>query len=496
MTFVSELHSTLAQPERTETAASVHELIAKAIERLDPGVEIKRTGYFTHSFVPDLVLRWGPQEERRERHVHLRFSVSGRPFEQDLDLLGDDAPLFVGMTDSGDLSHPAWARDGREPNGSLITQGPAIDELDQAMHNDARNRSATSPLVRVGHGLLDEPAAERITESYVGALRGIGDLTVNLEGARGGVSGALELLDQFLPESGHVELERALQSEWVKQGGDPFEFPSSTPWNPELLDVEALRDVLLALLGSESPVAPETWQRNAGFIRAEDIGRILGRSLRGGRFNELAHALLSNWTAKWVWATRDASPPIFTTYEWLIDDGMLGLAVADLRAFFADDGRHFKDKEGGNPLPQLSQAQRMLSQPGVLQVGLKGTTEGIRYESLRTTVRAFDRIREIIRTPGGGGYGVQAVTMVVPGTDWIADLDLDRQVIDFRGQSTPIATSARLASRFFARAVDVQGLDHFLATGEPLAAALARDQGFATVPGVTPRRSAPLPRPR
>ena len=161
------------------------------------------------------------------------------------------------------------------------------------------------------------------------------------------------------------------------------------------------------------------------------------------------------------------SPPIFDTYEWLIDDGLLGLEVSDLRTFFADDGRHFKDKEGGNALPPLSHAQIMLSQPGLLEVGLRGSIEGIRYESLRTTGSVFDRIQEILAAPEAGSYGVRSVTTVVPGTDWVADIDLDRQVIDLKGQSTPVSTLARLAARFFSRAVDVQGLDHFLATGEP-----------------------------
>jgi hypothetical protein len=467
VTFVTALHEALAE-EKDSTSKVVHELVAKALERLDPGLDIRRTDYFTHSFVPDLILNWGPQDERQERHVHLRFDVTGSSFAQDLDILAGDEPIFMGMTDRADLSQPAWAENGVAEGATLVTQSVAVDELDAAARTDSRSRGATMPLVRRGYGRLDEPAAERIVEGYSGALHSISGLETDLPGARNSVSTAFDVVEMFLPEVGRRELERALQSEWVKHGGDPFAFPSTVPWDPELLEPEELREVLLSLLESRSSVAPETWQRNAGFIRAEDIGQVLGRSMRGGRFNEMAHALLLNWTAKWVWASRDPSPPIFDAFEWLIEDGLLGLAVSDLRVFFADDGRHFKDKESGNPLPRLSEAEAMLSHAGVMEVGLRGTTEGIRYESLVSNARPFERIREIIIAPGGGEYRVGSVSTIVPGTDWIAEVDLDRQLIDFKGEATPVATSARLAARFFARGIDSRQLDHFLATGRSM----------------------------
>ena len=58
------------------------------------------------------------------------------------------------------------------------------------------------------------------------------------------------------------------------------------------------------------------------------------------------------------------------------------------------------------------------------------------------------------------------MTAVVPGTDWVADLDLDRQNIDLMGQSISVAQLARLAARFFSRAPSADGLDHILATGD------------------------------
>jgi len=128
----------------------------------------------------------------------------------------------------------------------------------------------------------------------------------------------------------------------VRGGGDPYEFPGTTPWDPELLDIASLRDILISLLESDRDVAPETWQRNASFIHVEDLGRVLGRSLRGGSFNAMAQALMPYWTAKWVWAERHPQAPLMPVYDWIIDNSIVGIEANDLRAFFADDGRHFK----------------------------------------------------------------------------------------------------------------------------------------------------------
>jgi hypothetical protein len=469
MSFTSELRAALDDaPHPTDAADRVHHLVANALRRLDADAEIKRTHYFTHTIVPDLVLRWGPEDGRRERHVHLRFTVDRESFAQDLDLLGSDSPLFLGMTDQGNLEHPRWAGAHANANGSLITQSQAIDELGEHAGQETRTRKATGTLVRLGRGVIDEPRAEQVSDRYFAALSAMTAVTTATDSAREAVQSALSTIDDYLPEEGQLEVERALHSEWVRGGGDPYEFPGSTPWNPELLDEASLRDVLTSLLDSGFEVQPETWQRNASFIRVEDLGRVLGRSLRGGSFNAMAHALLPYWTAKWVWAERHHSPPLEPTYEWIIDNGIVGLEANDLRAFFADDGRHFKDKPGGNPLPLLIEAQQMLSQPGLQQVGLKGLMEGIRYEPLATAAaQVYTRIKALLNMQTAASYRVHSVIAAVPGTDGVADIDLDRQVIDLGGQSTPVATLAQMANRFFSRATRPEGIEHFLATREP-----------------------------
>jgi hypothetical protein len=468
MSFTSELRAALETPHPDDAADRVHHLVANALRRLDAGAEIKRTHYFTHTIVPDLVLRWGPDDDRRERHVHLRFAVDSESFAQDLNLLSSDSPLFVGMTDQRDLENPRWAAGHADTNGSLITQSQAIDELDEHAERESRARKATGALVRIGRGVIDAPRAEHLGDRYIAALQSMTAVATATAPAREAIEQALSAIDYYLPEEGQLEVERALHSEWVRGGRDPYDFPGTTPWNPELLDEFSLREVLTSLLESAFEVEPESWQRNASFIRVEDLGRVIGRSMRGGSFNAMAHALLPYWTAKWVWAKRCDSPPLAPTYEWIVDGGMVGLEANDLRMFFADDGRHFKDKPGGNVLPMLTEAQQMLSHPGLQQVGLKGPMDGIRYEPLGTAAaQVYARINALLNMQTAGSYRVHSLITSVPGTDGVADIDLDRQVIDLGKQSIPVATLAQMANRFFSRATRPEGIEHFLATGEP-----------------------------
>jgi hypothetical protein len=372
------------------------------------------------------------------------------------------------MTDAHGLANPEWATTSDVFAGTLVTQSAAIDEFDSALRREPRTRTATGPIVRTGHGLIDEDRAEGLSGNYVSAVESTAEASTNMESARRSVERALADLRAVLHEAEELGVERALQSEWIRHGGDPYDFPSASPWNAELLDVESLRGVLNSLLDSNAPVAPETWQRNAGFIRAEDLGRILGRQLRGGSFNTMAHALLPNWTAKWVWAQRAQSPSLFPGYDWIVDDGLLGIEGSDLRTFFADDGRHFKDKEPGNLLPLLRDAREMLSQKGVQQVGLRSAREGIRYEPIATPDLVFDRLQKILSDPNSAAYSVVSLLAQVPGTDVVADIDLDRQVMDMKGRPAPVAALARLAARVFSRDGGQEALDHFMATGQSL----------------------------
>jgi hypothetical protein len=472
MSLTDAIHAALDRRSRVESVAAVHEIVANGLRGMDPSLEIHATDYFNHSYVPDLVLQWGSDNARHERHLHLRYRVSDMSFEEDLRLLRDGSPVFLGITDVGRLHDARRQRDRPELNGTLISQSSALDRLLAANDTDHRGTRLTRQIVRAGHGAVDAVDASTLGAQYLRALHGIDSLEDGDDGAGQPVSDAIEALSAFLTEQATIEVERALQSEWIRHGRDPDSFPGRDPWRPELLDTEALREVLVALLDSPRPVPSDVWVRNASHIAAEDIGRVLGESRRGGKLNEMVHALLPSWTAKWAWAERLPSGQLIESYDWLIAGERLAIEGGDLRVSFADDGRHFKDKpEGEGLVPTLTEAQRLLAEPGLLEVRLQSPVEGWRWMPLGQTGPVYERLSGLPEAAHTRLYSVRAQ---IPATDRSADIDLDRQIVDTKGDSAPISTLAQLAFRFFSRAPDIARVVRFLAIGED---AVARHQG-------------------
>jgi hypothetical protein len=164
------------------------------------------------------------------------------------------------------------------------------------------------------------------------------------------------------------------------------------------------------LLDSRQALPPETWARLAGHLNAEEIGEFLDRPIYAGGFNDMVNALLPGWTAKWVWIDEKETGSLFVEdFAWLVDDGRLGLDVGEVRIFFADDGRHFKDKAKGLPLPTLRGAAEVLRSNDVMGVELRALRDDvmltrreiIEERSVVTQSRSFLPIQIALNTEYG-----------------------------------------------------------------------------------------------
>jgi NarL family two-component system response regulator LiaR len=224
VTLVDRLHQALELADPADTATQVHDLVARTFETLDPTLEVKRTDYFTHSFVPDLVLRWDASEAPQERHVHLRFSVSSVSFAEDMKILGSDGSIFVGMTALGEPEPTVPSLDSAA-RGTLVMQVDALAEFAARCQKQPRVRSGLRPLIRLGHGGIDVGHATRLGERYVDVLHEIADLSRPSRMAMMAVEAGISLLSTHLPETGRRELEWILQIEWLRSGREPSDYP-------------------------------------------------------------------------------------------------------------------------------------------------------------------------------------------------------------------------------------------------------------------------------
>jgi hypothetical protein len=433
----------LEVPHAADSTSATHDVIRNTLRDLDPSLDVRATDYFAHSFVPDVVFSWGPGDARRERYVYLRFSVVDETFSHDVERLGAEGPLFLGMTD---LDAPAPQVTGP----ALVAQTPAIEELVAGAERDARTRVTTGQIVRVGSGGIGSEQGHELADSTSQALRALDSLANAGEVHPEAITRALDVLAAILPEASLASVERNWQRAWISAGGDPFEFPGRTEWRPELLSLDELGIVLNAMLDAGREIDSQTWQRNAGHLDIEELATALSGDRRGGQMNSLAVALLPGWTAQWAWAER-IEPEMFDTTTWMVAEQRIGLQAGGLRVLFANDGRHFKDKPASQILPDLPTARERLSGHEVLSVRLTSGRDFLTYgETSGVDTRPMvEVVTDLLAQDAIRRYRLQEAKILVPGTDHPATLEFDRLLVDLDKQPTAIARIARLALELF-----------------------------------------------
>lgn len=483
MSLVGAITDALRLSDRDTQTSAVHDVVRNALRGVAPGVEVRTTDYFTHTFIPDLVLAWGPDEQRQQRHVHLRFVVSDTAFLDEVDFLATTEPVFLGLLDTNPIA-PGLDGDGAAERraGTLVTQSAALDALEDGRSHDQRTVTATREVVRGGRGSIDRQRAAAIVDAYHDSLQAIEDLGEGAETAQERTRVALGVFREVLRPRQFLTAERDLRSRWIRSGGDPFEFPGASEWDPRALTHQELGEVLNALLDSGRDLPADTWSRNAWFLSAQELAEALDKDRRAGALNQLATALLPNWTAQWVWA-EPLELPLQPTFDWLIADKTLAVEIGDMRASFRDDGRRFKDKKPTDePLRAISDMEGVLRDRNVQAASFRTASEEIIYSYRATGEQPlYDRLLQLFEPSQRDELRVTEVRTLVPGRDDIAEIDLDRQVIDLDKTPTPISVLIRLAFTYFHRAgYDFADVDQFLRTGEPPKHPAAGEPGEAT----------------
>jgi hypothetical protein len=470
VSLVGAITDALRLSDRDTQTSAVHDVVRNALRGVAPGVEVRTTDYFTHTFIPDLLLAWGPDEQRQQRHVHLRFIVSDAAFLDEVDFLATTEPMFLGLLDTNPIAPGLDGSGAAERRaGTLVTQSAALDALEDGRTQDQRTVTATRELVRGGRGSIDRQRAAAIVDAYHDGLQAIEGLAEGAETAKDRTQLALGVLREVLRPRQFSTVERDLRSRWIRSGGDPFEFPGASEWDPRALTHQELGEVLNALLDSGRDLPADTWSRNAWFLSAQELAEALNTDRRGGALNQLATALLPNWTAQWVWA-EPLDLPLQLTFDWLIAEKTLAVEIGDMRASFRDDGRRFKDKKRTDePLRTISDMEGVLRDRNVQAASFRTASEEIAY-SYRATAEQplYDRLLQLFEPSQRDELRVTEVSTLVPGRDDIAEIDLDRQVIDLDKTPTPISVLIRLAFTYFHRAgYDFGDVEQFLHTGEP-----------------------------
>jgi hypothetical protein len=381
MSFASELHDALQVSNHDASVDAVHRIVINGLRELDPKAKPRQTGYFNHSWAPDLVVGWDTEES--DRQLFLRFDVANEGFAREVELLGLDAPIFLGLApEASPVSRTARGRivadeitSAAREHQTLVTDSTAVDVFTSEVSIRRDVHAATRAIVRGGHGVVDDNAANEIVSAYE---RAIGEIE---DGRRKGeVRSALDNIEAYLTGRNALVFERELRSRWIGAGGVPEEFPGLESWTLAARTPQEVADLVEALFQQEEDVPEVQWREVISSITANSLGVAFKdrKAVRGGRLNDLARLGQEIWHADWAFAPELPSTPMIDVNDWMLGGNYgLGLALANCEVFFSEDGRRFSQAKSNAQLPVLSQRLAVLDDAAVSGIGLVTPQEDV-----------------------------------------------------------------------------------------------------------------------
>ncbi|MFG1716317.1 hypothetical protein [Micromonospora sp. NBRC 110037] len=334
--YAGQIAQALSLEQPSDSVEGVKEAVIRELTTLDPRMVIRRTEYFNHSFIPDLVASWPGNARAGERYIYLKFNDEIDYLLDDMTLVKDSQPIIFGLSNTPREQNGSSAQDLFETSAqsnTLVTDAAGVETLiDRG--NSRFLDLATSTLTQGGRGLVDAPmaasAVENLAEGFEGARH-----TDRLLTRR--ATSTVELL--FDPT--HADrLNRLLQAVWIGSGGRLEDFPGRRDETAELPD-----DILQFLLDYEEIPDDDFWRRLG---RRVTVGQLCRLAIPDGSRN-LDRLMGVNAKTYWSRACRIRrhGTALFTRQRsaphWAVDRGLLAYRASLYAAYLAESIEHLDE---------------------------------------------------------------------------------------------------------------------------------------------------------
>lgn len=399
---MSELESTVrASLELRPDVAQ--DRIVKAVEeqivKADPSVRIDRTGYFNHTYIPDLIVTWLEPTGRQVRPYYLRLQLNERQTSEDVDRLGRDSPGIVGLL-PGEVELDEGGAGALEENPTtLVAEGSALEDLASVSTDDGFAAMITPAVVRAGRGYLtDEGAADL---SHAGAEGFDAAASGDVETTRS----AITTLRRHLSDVQAVELERTLGVVWLGSGAPRDDFPTATDLDSAPRP-GTLRSTLAVLFARDEISQEGFWERIAEWIGEDDLLSFVNLPASANLQQLMRHA---SSRLRFV-SVAATSSPAAPKPSWAVSEGGLLLNNGDESLHFVTDGRAHSNwpEEHDPPLwedlkPRVAgyEVERAKFDTGAVSVRVdaKRGSSASEQEAVRASIQdmsGLGRVREVV----------------------------------------------------------------------------------------------------
>ena len=438
----------LTHGDPQDVTESVKMIVAKEIAAVNSELRIQRTEYFNHSYIPDLVTWWGPNDADH-REVFLRFDSADRSLALDIERLSRDHPMFFSLRPHRvEEASPEVAEALSQHRRVMVTEASALNELSGSEPGSFESLVSTS-VVRAGRGLVDKEQATRARQDTQGSIKAA------LLGDEPRTRAAVATTRAILADAASQEIGKYLQMLWLAGGGELDAYPGDR----DVGLVAGARDVerlVRLVLSSEVVDSIGFWRRLGSMVTLEVLENLESVEL----LPNLQHLVNANVSRLFVsYAAVSEHEPRLTSvqspFSWLVVDSRLCLDGPEWTIAFADDGRHFSGVSKDRRLPTIEEVNRRAWEFLIEAVELDD-------ENLLVTVEPKDPDGLRFHGAIGGLSGVSGLPTLVRSItvrNGVAiEVEYDRLIANTRQHKIPLPQLADVAVALMTDSDEIEGL--------------------------------------
>ncbi|MGW7535070.1 hypothetical protein [Amycolatopsis sp. NPDC054798] len=396
-TFAEQISAALDTTDAQEAGHRVHQVVAQQMISLDPTAKPEITGYFNHSYMPDLVIQWGKGKgkgrEVFERPVFLRHSLRSSRASGDLanfdrnDLTAFYLSLAPEEPEAETQQIQARARE-RRASRVLVTTVPALGDLVPITGRpDPVLGLVRSSIVRSARGALVESDVEKLV------------LPRGRQIEHEELTAFSETVSSVFTEDAVFRINRVFGIVEQALAGTPSVEALSLSGQLSETEIRELVPYLLSLQGVTRN--RDFWVAVARLIDLAEIERMWSQ-FADLDLTPLASAASGLWRAKRVLmsARSDAvdDDDFDRTPRWAVTGNLLSAEIGNWRLTFANKAQKIKAANRGLAPARWDDLLPSLQPYTVTAVDLRGVTTKSSYGSQESTQDMKQRIAAFIET--------------------------------------------------------------------------------------------------
>ncbi|WP_418061997.1 hypothetical protein [Pimelobacter simplex] len=392
-TFAEQISAALDTNDARAAGDRVHRVVADEISSLDPGVTTEVTGYFNHSYVPDLMISWGSGKSTVERPVFLRHSLRSSRASGDLESFdrNDLTAFYLSLAQSEPEEDTQVLRERasvRRTSRVLVTTVPALDDL-------TPTSSDPDPVLGLVRSSIVRSAKGAIVESDVENLVLPRDRQIEQQE----LTAFAETVSSVFTEDAVLRINRVFGIVEQALADDPSVEALLLAGRLTETEIRELVPYLLRLEGATRD--RDFWAAIARLIDLTEIERMWSQ-FGDLDLTPLASAASELWRAKRVLMSVRSEAiddeDFDRTPRWAVSGNLLSAEVGDWRLTFAHKATKMKAANRSLPPARWNDLLPNLQPYTVTAVDLRGVATKSQYGAQESTQDMKERIAAFIET--------------------------------------------------------------------------------------------------